>query len=415
MRNLPKTVLLSYQNLGNFSHMGKITWQKVGNRIVCNMKNHKKQYLRVADNEIRAQARLSHKNKGFALVCSLLRYVWKELEGRSAELGILPIIHRGKGLQKPAFVVGPGPSVYLAMAVALRLSLPLSAALMTSSSVVADGWSNLGSFDPDEPTQMRKTSTPKPRHWTSLGKSDNWESLGKSNDWEAFSEFERGVPGKTPPRLSSFRLPKGSKVSQLYALIEFAESPTAGYDAIHHSATRLPSKPPTQLSFGEIKSWIKATPGQHHAIGRYQVIPSTFVNLQVRLGLPDKTVFNRSVQDKMAAVLLADAGYHEFMAKEISLERFMDNLALTWAGLPKADGKSHYHGYAGNRATLTRAFYRRQMTAIFSGKSMPDEWTPRKQDRVPIAATQTAVPGDDAKGRIGRRLLSIAQGFLQRL
>ncbi len=335
--------------------------------------------------------------------------MWKDFEERSAELGTLPIIHWGKGYQKPACEAGQRPSVYQAMTQLYRLSVALCAALLTSSPAVADGWSNLGGFNPDEAAQKRD-QLPK----ASSTKLGDWISMGTSDDWEALDSFERGAPGKPPPRLSSFRLPKGSEVVQLYALIEFAESPKAGYDAIHHSATRLTSKPPTQMSFGEIKSWVRATPGQHHAIGRYQIIPSTFVNLQVRLGLPDTTTFSKAVQDKMAAVLLADAGYHEFMAKEISQERFMDNLALTWAGLPKAGGKSHYHGYAGNRATVTRAFYRRQMTAIFSEKSMPDEWTPQTQDRVPKAATQTIVPGDDAKG-IGPRLLSIAQGFLQRL
>jgi len=278
------------------------------------------------------------------------------------------------------------------MTYSLRLSLPLSVALLTSLPAFADGWKNLGNFDQDEAAQIREqltnASTPKPGDWTAFGTSDDWETLDK---------FERGAPGKNPPNLATFRLPKGSKLDQLYALIEFAESPKSGYDAIHHSATRLTTKRPTQMSFGEIKSWVRATPGQHHAIGRYQVIPSTFVKLQTRLGLPDTTTFSRAVQDKMAAVLLTDAGYHKFVAKEISQERFMDNLALIWAGFPKANGKSHYHGYAGNRATVTRAFFQQQMTAIFSGKAMPDKWTDKKPERVAKAATQTLVSGGEAR------------------
>ncbi|MES0864814.1 hypothetical protein ABLN87_20885 [Ruegeria sp. SCPT10] len=199
--------------------------------------------------------------------------------------------------------------------------------------------------------------------------SDGWASQiaseGVVSEWVALDKFERGTPGKNPPRLASFRLPKGTEVDQLYALIEFAESPRAGYDAIHHSAKKLTAKRPTQMTLGEIKTWIRATPGQHHAIGRFQVIPSTLASLQRRLRLPDSAVFNKTTQNKMAGVLLYDAGYQDFVAGDLTLFRFMDNLALIWAGFPKANGKSHYHGYAGNRATVTRAFFEKQMVKIF--------------------------------------------------
>ncbi|MEM8976174.1 MAG: hypothetical protein AAGD43_29250 [Pseudomonadota bacterium] len=199
--------------------------------------------------------------------------------------------------------------------------------------------------------------------------SDGWGSQigseGVVTEWVALDKFERSTPGKNPPRLASFRLPKGTEVDQLYALIAFAESPRAGYDAIHHSAKKLTAKRPTQMTLGEIKTWIRATPGQHHAIGRFQVIPSTLSSLQRRLRLSDSVIFNRDTQNKMAGVLLYDAGYQDFVAGDLTLSRFMDNLALIWAGFPKANGKSYYHGYAGNRATVTRAFFEKQMVKIF--------------------------------------------------
>lgn len=45
-------------------------------------------------------------------------------------------------------------------------------------------------------------------------------------------------------------------------------------------------------------------------------------------------------------------------------EAFMDNLARIWAGFPLRNGRSAYHGIAGNRATVSRAFFRAQIAAI---------------------------------------------------
>jgi hypothetical protein len=45
----------------------------------------------------------------------------------------------------------------------------------------------------------------------------------------------------------------------------------------------------------------------------------------------------------------------------------MNNLAKIWAGLPNSTGKSHYHGYAGNQATMTWARFDAEMAMIFPG------------------------------------------------
>ncbi|WP_158972296.1 lysozyme family protein [Chachezhania sediminis] len=119
------------------------------------------------------------------------------------------------------------------------------------------------------------------------------------------------------------------------------------------------------MTMEEITDWVKGTPGQHHAIGRYQFIPSTFRNLQQRLGLPHGARFSAQVQDRMASVLLVDAGYSEFLNGALDPDAFMDRLARIWAGLPLRSGKSAYHGHAGNRATISRAFYSKQVKAIF--------------------------------------------------
>lgn len=67
----------------------------------------------------------------------------------------------------------------------------------------------------------------------------------------------------------------------------------------------------------------------------------------------------------MAKTLATDADYLAFRRGELSRSQFQDNLAKVWAGLPMASGKSAYDGYAGNKATITRAQFDRDMNRIF--------------------------------------------------
>ncbi len=192
-----------------------------------------------------------------------------------------------------------------------------------------------------------------------------WKSLGVDN-WVDFDPFERALPSRRQPDVQEWKIPTGGgKAAQLKALIAFSEAGPKGYDAIHFSARKLPGKRPTRMSLREIDRWIRATPGQPHAIGRYQFIPSTLRALRQRAGLPWDARFSPKVQDQLADILLKDAGYQKFLKGRISRKRFMNNLALIWAGLPRSNGKSAYHGYAGNKATITLAFYRREMQRIF--------------------------------------------------
>lgn len=171
---------------------------------------------------------------------------------------------------------------------------------------------------------------------------------------------------KTVVRKARPALSGENSISQLLSLIAFAEAGRDGYDAIHHGARRLPRSNPTALTLGEIFAWIEATPGQPHAIGRYQFIPATLRRLVAEAGLPRTTVFTPEVQDILATLLLEEAGITAFRAGRITRDAFMDRLALIWAGLPTTTGLSAYHGYAGNRATITRAQFEQSIVAIFN-------------------------------------------------
>ncbi|MGJ5619585.1 hypothetical protein [Sulfitobacter sp. MF3-043] len=159
----------------------------------------------------------------------------------------------------------------------------------------------------------------------------------------------------------------GADAVHIRHLIGQAESRRDGYDAVQHGARIKPAKQPTKMTLGEIYQWIEDTPGQPHAIGRYQFIPKTLLRVARKIGaLPDQR-FSPQLQDRLADVLLAEAGLHEFRAGKLSRVSFMNNLAKIWAGLPTSSGRSYYDGYAGNKASMTWARFDAEMARVEPG------------------------------------------------
>jgi len=200
--------------------------------------------------------------------------------------------------------------------------------------------------------------------FSSLFEQAKWKSFGV-DDWSRYDPLERSQAGAQRRPYSEWHFqPGSSSVEKLFDLIAFAEAGSKGYDAVHHSAKRRP-KPPTEMTVKEIFIWIKATPGQHHAIGRYQFIPSTLAHLVKRSKLSPSAQFTPHVQDRLGLILLEDAGLKKFNDGKLSLDRFMNNLARIWAGLPLKNGRSVYAGVAKNRATISREFFEAEMKKIF--------------------------------------------------
>lgn len=148
-------------------------------------------------------------------------------------------------------------------------------------------------------------------------------------------------------------------------LIASAEAGSKGYDAVQYGARVKPDRMPTEMTLGDIFAWIKATPGQPHAIGRYQFIPSTLARLVTILDAGPHERFSPQLQDRLADILLQDAGFDAYRAGELTRHQFMNNLAKIWAGLPNSSGRSHYHGHAGNAATMTWSVFDSEMARIF--------------------------------------------------
>ena len=160
---------------------------------------------------------------------------------------------------------------------------------------------------------------------------------------------------------------QGRDIDVIRALIQQAESRRNGYDAVQHGARVKPPRAPTQMTVAEVFKWIKDTPGQPHAIGKYQFIPKTLARVVRKTGTTGAERFSPAVQDRLADVLLAEAGLQQFRKGTLSRTAFMNNLAKIWAGLPNSSGKSHYAGYAGNKASISWAQFDAVMKTISPG------------------------------------------------
>lgn len=95
-----------------------------------------------------------------------------------------------------------------------------------------------------------------------------------------------------------------SHLNMIRAVIQEAESKHNGYDAVQQGARIKPKKRPTQMTLNEIFAWIEATPGQPHAIGRYQFIPNTLRRVVAKTGVDTGLRFGPKVQDMLALSLI---------------------------------------------------------------------------------------------------------------
>jgi hypothetical protein len=209
-----------------------------------------------------------------------------------------------------------------------------------------------------------------------------------SDDWQHGSSFDRKVqpsswkrstfeetsfvikPALAPvtPAVKKAQTPKQpfrldpalTPIGNLRNLISSAESGRLDYDAVAYGAPVPPPQLPTLLLVGQ---------NQNHAIGRYQFIPATFERLASQTKIPDVALFTRDLQDRWANILILEAGYPKFVAGALAPDTFMDNVALIWAGLPLASGKSAYEDLNGNHATLARNSYSQNIALIFPAQA----------------------------------------------
>ena len=100
------------------------------------------------------------------------------------------------------------------------------------------------------------------------------------------------------------------------------------------------------------------------AAGKYQMLEGTLKGLKQDLHLTGNEKFDENMQDQLAVVLMKRRGLNEFMNGKIDESKFMHNLALEWASLPKdLSGKGAYDGDGLNKAFGPAAAKEKQILA----------------------------------------------------
>lgn len=100
----------------------------------------------------------------------------------------------------------------------------------------------------------------------------------------------------------------------------------------------------TKMTISEVQTWQinhiqQGNPSS--AVGRYQIISTTLSSLVSELGINANTaLFDKQMQDRMAAALLERRGITDYVNNAISKEAFANNLSMEWAGLPKVLGEN---------------------------------------------------------------------------
>jgi muramidase (phage lysozyme) len=104
----------------------------------------------------------------------------------------------------------------------------------------------------------------------------------------------------------------------------------------------------------EKQTMILAGGSKSSAIGAYQFLQKTLLDL-VHAGIVDEDdFFTPGIQDRLARELLRRRGWDRYLAGQISAETIQRSLSMEWASLPKdATDKSFYAGDGLNKALVS--------------------------------------------------------------
>ena len=177
----------------------------------------------------------------------------------------------------------------------------------------------------------------------------NAQGIGSKKKTEGPSGASR--PSGTPVTERSVTPGPRGEVLDLLAQPESRGNYNAWFGNAEQSAIDL-----TRMTVSEVRALqgrLLESGNGGSAIGRYQIIPSTFDGLINRMGLTGEELFSRQLQDRMALRLANDAGMSSWMRGGISDHDFAHNLSRIWAGLPKdASNESFYQKDGVNKAHI---------------------------------------------------------------
>ena len=178
---------------------------------------------------------------------------------------------------------------------------------------------------------------------------------------------------------------------QLLDFIANKESAGAGYNALVYGkkGSNVPkSAPLTGMTIQEVFDYQRGMIASGHAstaVGRYQFLNGTLRDLVNKAKIPLSEKFTPETQDKLAGMLLDQAGYDKFKSGKISQDTFQNKVAGIWASLPKVDGTSDYTGIAGNKVGTTSSAFQ---TVLASASQIPP--TPSTGSALVTTSTQVA-------------------------
>jgi hypothetical protein len=128
---------------------------------------------------------------------------------------------------------------------------------------------------------------------------------------------------------------------------------TGNYDRYYAGIPTSPPRPLTQMTVGEVMAWQDSLRNlRSTAVGAYQIIKNTLRMLVRDNGIDRNALFDQTMQDHLADLLLA-----ECEPQRRNVTAYGNCIARIWAAFPllsgPEQGKSVYHGIAGNRALTT--------------------------------------------------------------
>lgn len=135
------------------------------------------------------------------------------------------------------------------------------------------------------------------------------------------------------------------------------------------------TKPLSEYTIGEIKVFQansrSKSPGQLFATGRYQIIPNTLKGQQVKAGLTDSDIYNKTNQDKLGlSLIFSRKKVSKYIKGEIennqeNLEKSALDMAMIWSslGVPynvnnKQKNQSYY---ANDRASVDTSIVQKNL------------------------------------------------------
>lgn len=116
----------------------------------------------------------------------------------------------------------------------------------------------------------------------------------------------------------------------------------------------------TAMSIAEVLQWQEHYVQQgspSSAVGRYQFLNTTLRGLVHSQAIDERQLFNKTMQDRLAVVLLNRRGGEAYVNQELSREQFAANIAKEWASMPRMVGnnpETSYYAHDGLNQALVK-------------------------------------------------------------